>query len=939
MLQLKNIVKTYEVGDNVQTALKGISLNFRDNEFVAILGQSGSGKTTMLNIIGGLDRYSSGDLIINGVSTKKYKDSDWDIYRNNKIGFVFQSYNLIPHQSVLANVEMALTLSGIGKKERKERAIDVLNKVGLSEHIYKKPNQMSGGQMQRVAIARALINNPDILMADEPTGALDSSTSIQIMDLLKKIAEDKLVIMVTHNPELAKKYATRTVNLLDGEIVGDTNPFEDCSISTEPQRQRKVSMSFATALSLSFNNLKTKIGRTLLTAFAGSIGIIGIALILSLSTGMNKYINDIQRETMASYPITISSETIDTSSFLNMRTDVVGELHEDNDSSTSNGIHVSYFNLETSEAFTSSITENNLTKFKQYLDDPESEIKQYIGENGIIYNYNIKFDVFSHDLNGDLVDSDSEAGKDNSIFGSNDDSSQMFSSTSMMNPASMMKNIMGNQSAVNFSEIMSGPSGETVNTIISDSYEMLYGDWPHEYNEVLLILNRNNSLSAEVMYQLGFITDKQYKDAEKAIKDGKTAPDIVLDYDEACEHIFYVIPACDRYIENDNGTFTYIEDPVFNEKELLKDAVELKICGIVKPIEDADNANILTPIGYSYKLTEYVIDHTAQSAVINAQLKTPKINVLNGVQFEPSTEEEKIENAKNYVSSLGISEKASLYQLIMYYSQSSAPTEAGVASSFSGMQMPPAGSTNPSGETEIMPNENTFATMLDVYLSNDPDPKLMLALYDRYIGDASFDDNMEAFGHVTYDTPSSVNIYTDNFENKDSISTCIEHYNESVDKDSRITYTDYVALLTSSLTTIINGISYFLIAFVAISLVVSCIMIGIITHISVMERTKEIGILRALGASKSNISQVFNAETFIIGCCAGVLGIGVSSIALIPLNSIIEAISGIEDLNAILPAGASVILIILSIIITVIGGLLPAKNAAKKDPVVALRTE
>lgn len=590
MLQLKNIIKTYETGDFTQDALRGVSITFRENEFVSILGQSGSGKTTMLNIIGGLDRYTSGDLIINGVSTKEYKDGDWDYYRNNSIGFVFQSYNLIPHQTVLANVEMALTLAGVSRKERRERAIAVLKKVGLADHIHKKPNQMSGGQMQRVAIARALVNNPDILLADEPTGALDSETSIQIMELLKEIAKDKLVIMVTHNPELARKYSTRIVNLLDGRITSDSDPYDEKEEKREKTRHKKISMSFLTALSLSFKNLQTKKGRTLLTAFAGSIGIIGIALILSLSTGMNDYIADVQKDTMSSYPITISDETIDVSGIMGMRGEIVGETRSEDKTETEN------------------------------------------------------------------------------------------------------------------------------------------------------------------------------------------------------------------------------------------------------------------------------------------------------------------------------------------------PSEASA-----GQQTMTAGN--------MTMDESSMAAALDQWLVNDPDQELLVKVYDEYIAGSTYEENMDAFGKVSYEAPSSISIYTDSFENKDAIAACIESYNETADEDARITYTDYVAMLTSSVTTIIDGISYVLIAFVGISLIVSCIMIGIITHISVMERTKEIGILRALGASKRNISQAFNAETFIIGCCAGLLGIGVSILALIPINSLIERFSGITGMTAQLPLTSALLLIALSIVITILGGLLPAKKAAKKDPVIALRTE
>lgn len=925
MLQLKNIVKTYVTGDMKQDALKGVSISFRENEFVSILGQSGSGKTTMLNIIGGLDRYTSGDLVINGVSTKEYKDADWDFYRNNSIGFVFQSYNLIPHQSVLANVEMALTLAGVSKKERKQRAVSVLKKVGLGDHIHKKPNQMSGGQMQRVAIARALVNNPDILLADEPTGALDSETSIQIMELLKEIAKDKLVIMVTHNPELAEKYSTRIVKLLDGRIVNDTNPYSEKEEQVQKIKHKKISMSFFTALSLSFNNLRTKKGRTLLTSFAGSIGIIGIALILALSTGMNAYIADVQKDTMASYPITISDETIDVSSVMGMRGEVIGEMRGENKTETENrtGVFADYKEIETSEKISSSIVENNLTEFKKYLDNPDSEIQQYLGENGIVYTYDVNFSVYSHDADGKLIDSDSEVGDTASpMAGSN-------GKVEIMNKLNGSAALGGGSSsgAANFSELMAGLDGKTASQVITDSYDVLYGTWPEEYNEIILVLNENNGISAGTLYQLGLITEEQYEAAVEKIENGEDADEISFAYEDICGHTFYLVPACDHYIENENGTFTHIDDITLNEEDLLANAVELKITGIIRPKEDAQNASISTAVAYTSKLTDYVITHTDESAVIKAQEADSEINVLTGMEFESTDDEAKANDAKEYLSSLGISEKASFYKLMMYYASSNSETNnAGT-------------SQNGMAAGNVAMDETTMAAALDRWLAGEPDQEILLKVYNEYIAGSTYQDNLKAFGKVSFDAPASISIYTDSFESKDAIAACIERYNETATEETRITYTDYVAMLTSSIITIINGISYVLVAFVAISLIVSCIMIGIITHISVMERTKEIGILRALGASKRNISQVFNAETFIIGCCAGLLGIGVSLLALIPINSIIEKLSGLAELEAQLPITSSIVLIAISILITIIGGLLPAKKAAKKDPVIALRTE
>lgn len=934
MLQLKNIVKTYVTGDLEQKALKGVSISFRENEFVSILGQSGSGKTTMLNIIGGLDRYTSGDLIINGVSTKKYKDADWDFYRNNSIGFVFQSYNLIPHQTVLANVEMALTLAGVSKRERRQRAISVLKKVGLGDHIHKKPNQMSGGQMQRVAIARALINNPDILLADEPTGALDSETSVQIMELLKEIAKDKLVIMVTHNPELAQQYSTRIVKLLDGKIVDDSNPCTESEASVEPRKRKKISMSFFTALSLSFNNLRTKKGRTLLTSFAGSIGIIGIALILALSTGMNTYISDVQKETMSSYPLTISDETIDVSSVMGQRSEIINERRgsDSSESKERSGVYADYRDLETRETMTSSIVENNLTEFKKYLDDPNSEIQQYLGENGVIYTYDVNFSVYSYDTNGTFINSDADT-EDITSSGITSENNNV----NMRNRMGMMSAMLGgnsDSSAGNFSELMVGANGSVVSQVITDSYDVLYGSWPEKYDEVILVLDENNGISAETLYQLGLITSEQYESAAEKIANGEEADKISFDYTEICDHTFYLVPACDQYIENEDGTFTSLEDSVYNEEQLLKNAVELKITGIIRPIESAENADISTAVVYTSMLTDYVIKHTDESAIITAQESSPEINVLNGMEFEVPDDSRKIEDAKTYISAMGVSDKASLYQMMMYYSSQNTKTSANSEQSASAG----AGQAGNNAESMNM-DENAMATAMDQWLKNDPDEEILISFYDEYISGSTYEENMKNFGKVSYDAPSSISIYADSFEDKDAITECIANYNETADEDNQITYTDYVALLTSSITTIINGISYVLIAFVAISLVVSCIMIGIITHISVMERTKEIGILRALGASKRNISQVFNAETFIIGCCAGLLGIGVSLVLLIPINSIIEKISGITGLAAQLPVASSLILIMISILITLIGGLLPAKKAAKKDLVIALRSE
>ena len=920
MLQLKNIVKSYTVGELTQVALKGISLNFRENEFVSILGQSGSGKTTMLNIIGGLDRYDSGDLVINGVSTKKYRDADWDAYRNTSIGFVFQSYNLIPHQNVLSNVEMALTLSGVSRKERRKRAVEVLNKVGLQDHIHKKPNQLSGGQMQRVAIARALINNPDILLADEPTGALDTETSIQIMNLLKQIAEEKLVIMVTHNPELAEAYSTRIVNLKDGQITSDTNPFDAPEGSVEEKltkNQKRVSMSFWTSLGLSFANLRTKIGRTILTSFAGSIGIIGIALILALSTGINQYITRVQKETMTSYPITISSQTIDATSIMQLRGQMMGLSSQKETKEEDGKVHADYQSLKQSDAVANNLIQNNLAEFKKYLDNPASEIHQYVGENGIIYSYNVNFDVYAQNPNQQLINTNIE------LDGGNGNSNR----PRMFNFANMGVN---NQSAKNFSEMVAGTNGQPISSVVTDSYDMVVGYWPTGYNEVVMVLNENNGIPVQSMYQLGFITKEQYTSAKNQLANKQDGEDFTLSYEDMLQKTFYLVPSSDNYVKNENGSYSQIKNPEYDTDGLMNKSIPLKVTGIIRPKEDAKNATINTVVAYTNLLTNYVIDRANESAIVQAQKNTPEINVLNGVRFNATTDEEKIQDTKEYLLNLSEDEKVNMYQLILYYDGKSQNQEINEDSNSFDMNALSKLSMNP---------QSGISGMLENYLNDSPNTTTLLAIYNDYIGGKSLEKNLASFGAVSYESPSSISIYADSFENKDAIGKVIENYNNTVGEDSKISYTDYVALMTSSLTTIINGISYVLIAFVAVSLIVSSIMIGIITYISVMERTKEIGILRALGASKKNISQLFNAETFIIGIFSGIIGIGITLLLLIPINNVIQTVSKIEDLSAVLPLESAGILILISIIITVIGGLIPSRSAAKKDPVEALRTE
>lgn len=906
MLQIKNIKKQYITGDLVQNALNDVSLNLRNNEFVAILGPSGSGKTTLLNIIGGLDHYDSGDLIIKDISTKKYTDRDWDSYRNHTIGFVFQSYNLIPHQTILSNVELALTISGISKSERRKKAIKALEEVGLGDQIHKKPNQMSGGQMQRVAIARALVNNPYILLADEPTGALDSDTSMQVMELLKEVAKERLVVMVTHNPELAQEYATRIVRVKDGVILEDTDPFiiEEEKEVIEHKNMGKSSMSFLTALSLSFNNLRTKKARTFLTAFAGSIGIIGIALILSLSTGVNTYIEDIQKDTMTSYPIAIESQAFDLSGIIESGRENSGNKDQDVNHEL-DAIYSNNTELEMTSSMTTSISENNLTQFKKYLDDENSEIHQFIGENGIVYSYDVKFDAFTYDSENKFINTDGS---------SFEDSNSMAMPPAMGGNSSGMPSVMGgNRSNSNFSELMPGTGNKVISDALKDSYDILYGEWPTKYNEVVLALNKNNEISSKTLYELGILPASEYKKVMKDMDEGK---EVSLEtrqwtYEDIVKQEFYLIPASDKYVKNHYGTFDLIEDEAQLE-ELLDSAVKLQISGVIRQKEDA-NLSINSTLGYTRLLTDYLINYANESVVVKSQLDNKEVNVLNGMTFTPADDSTKVKDAKTYVEQLGISDKASLAISIMKSEN---------------MML---------GQMMAM-GENELASMFDQYLASAGDETL-IKIYDEYISTGNYDDNLSAFGVVSLDAPTSINIYADSFEAKEEISRCIEEYNASASEENKITYTDYVALLMSSITTIIDVISYVLIAFVGVSLVVSSIMIGIITYISVLERTKEIGILRAIGASKGNISQVFNAETFIIGLFSGLIGIAVTLLLLIPTNIVIHSLTDTTTINARLPVSSAFILICLSVILTLIGGLIPAKKAAKKDPVTALRTE
>ena len=932
MLQIKDIHKQYKTGDFVQKALDGVTLNLRDNEFVAILGPSGSGKTTLLNIIGGLDRYDSGDLVINGTSTRQYRDRDWDSYRNHTIGFVFQSYNLIPHQSILANVELALTISGIPKAQRRQRARRALAQVGLGAHVHKKPNQLSGGQMQRVAIARALVNDPDIVLADEPTGALDSDTSVQIMELLKEVARDRLVVMVTHNPELADQYATRIVNLRDGRILDDSDPYVIDETESAPAVHRTMgrsSMSFGTAVALSFNNLKTKMARTVLTSFAGSIGIIGIALILSVSTGVNNYITAIQRDTMTTYPISIDAKSWDLQSLLEQSTaNADGERTDEHDR---DAVYADDSSFTQASTLTSSIAENNLTAFKRYLDDPDSEIQQYVGSNGIHYSYDVKFSVVSRDPDGTLVDADGvdfgdDTGSMSSMMATKSGSMTSMSDVTAMQMSMVTGDTDENAAPSAFGEIMPGEGdGELISPVVTDNYKVVSGAWPAAQDEVVLVADQNNEIPLSTLYELGLLPASDYDDLMKRLDDGEKIDEqtIRIDYDAVLNQPLYLIPACDQYVRGDDGLYSYVGDDADRMGELIDNgtAMPLKIVGVVRPVQDADAANIDGSVGYTHALTDYLIDHTASSPVVTDQQANQTRNVLNGMTFSPSDDATKVADARTYVAGLGVTQKAQL----------AAALAAQAAQA--GMTMDTTGAGTAAAASEEM-----LAQQLDAYLAT-ADDATFIHIYDEYVSTGDYDDNLSAFGVISRDAPSSIRIYCDSFEDKDGVSDAIDQYNADASEQDQITYVDYVGALMSSVTTIVNVITYVLIAFVAVSLVVSSIMIGIITYISVLERTKEIGILRAMGASKHNVSSVFNAETGMIGLCSGLIGVGVTLLLLIPGNAILHHFMGTNEVSGVLPVPGAVALVVLSVVLTLIGGIIPSKKAARQDPATALRTE
>lgn len=926
MLEIKNIVKDYVTGSETVHALKDVSISFRESELVAVLGHSGCGKTTLLNIIGGLDSYTSGDLIINGKSTKKFKNRDWDTYRNHSVGFIFQSYNLIPHQSVLSNVELALTLSGVSKAERRKRAKEALEKVGLGDQIHKRPNQMSGGQMQRVAIARALVNDPDILLADEPTGALDSETSVQIMDLIKEIAADRLVIMVTHNPDLAEQYATRIVKLVDGKIKSDSMPFDGNEPPKEkkPKSSKKTSMSFATALALSRNNLLTKKGRTFLTSFAGSIGIIGIALILSLSNGVQQYINSVEHSTLASYPISIQQETMDYTSLMES---MMGRNESNRENRDPNLVYTNDISTEMVKSMLSEIQTNNLKDFKQYLESNPDNILDSITE--IQYSYSPKLYIYGKDLNENIIRVNPSTVME-AMLGS-----EMSGTISQMGGTySTILGGSGNMNATNFwHELLNNQTTE-------EQYEVLAGRLPESYNEVVFIVNEHNELSDVALYALGLRDQKELSDMMSKFMAGENIEldtgDLTFTYDQLMSMSFRLLTTSDLYKANDKGGYDDMSGDAEYMNSVLEKSPEIKVVGVIKPDSDSllSSANS-GGIGYTHALTEFMIQRTNDSELVKKQLENPKVDVFTGIEFtvdgvekQPMSQEEAFARVMQMMSE---GQQQKLAEM--------------VTKSLSQEQLAQLAQLPPEQQQTALYGMATPATisraMMSV-LTTDQIKELMKLMEEPETTEATYDGNLEKLGLADLAEPSSISIYAKDFDGKEKITRFIKAYNDQKTAEDKpedvINYTDYIGLMISSVSTIIDSISYILIAFVAISLVVSSIMIGIITYISVLERTKEIGILRAIGASKRDISNVFNAETLIVGFAAGAIGIGVTLLLNIPINIIIEHLTGISGMSQ-LPWQGGVILVVISMLLTFIAGLFPATIAAKKDPVEALRTE
>ncbi len=1008
MLELRNIKKDYPMGATVVHALKGVSIQFRRSEFVSILGPSGCGKTTLLNIIGGLDQYTDGDLIINGRSTKSFQDRDWDSYRNHSVGFVFQSYNLIPHQTVLRNVELALTLSGVSRSQRRDRAVEALEKVGLGNQLFKRPSEMSGGQMQRVAIARAIVNNPDIILADEPTGALDTETSVQVMELLKEISKDRLIVMVTHNPPLAEKYSSRIIRVLDGNLISDSNPLTPAELEQERaidnaeleankgKKIRKPSMSFATSFGLSLKNLFTKKGRTTLTAFAGSIGIIGIALILSVSRGMTDYINVMQENALSSYPLSIQATNIDLTSliqtFMNLNTET-GDHDKD-------AVYERPAVQELVSAINNlDVAQNDLKSFKTYLEgqlaDPESSLNGAL--SGIQYSYAIGPQIYTKNPDGEIIHSDTTEMMQQlliSIMGTGAaDASWMTGSSSGSSSSSSaadmtgMSSMMGGSMMTLWQELLPGKDGAAVNDLLTRQYDLIYGSWPSSYDQVVLVVDENNELDDMTLYALGLISQDEMMDIADGSDDASRKDQ--WSYEEICNTDFrLILPSfCYTYDEN-TGLYTDLRDTDAGLKYLYDNGLKLHVTGIIRQNPDVETTMISGKICYTSGLIDYIVDQANQSEAVQAQKASPDRDVLTGLPFasraDSLTKAEKEQEMRAYIDGLDQAGKAQVYVQIM-----SLPDEDMISQQVDQMLADMNRDDMVSTLSQVLTQQmsvsqdqidsyladmsdedlkSTFSQMLTTQMETQytqqvtqqlamlPDAQKVSALelamdgytpdqwaeyYDNIMefSDATYEENLTTLGAIDLDSPSAINLYSASFDSKDAVEAVIADYNATVDELHQISYTDYVGLMMSAVTSIINAITYVLIAFVAISLIVSSIMIGVITLISVQERTREIGILRAIGASKRDVSVMFNAETVIIGFASGLLGVLVTYLLCIPINMVMHAVTKIQTLNAVLPLPAAIILIAISVFLTLISGLIPSRSAAKKDPVVALRSE
>lgn len=855
MLQCKNIIKDYVSGDEIVHALKGVSLSFREHEFVSILGQSGCGKTTFLNIIGGLDHYTSGDLIINGKSTKDYSDKDWDTYRNHQVGFVFQSYNLIMHQSVLSNVELALTLTGVNKEERRKRAIEALNKVGLSDQIHKKPTQMSGGQMQRVAIARAIVNNPDIILADEPTGALDSATSVQIMEILKEISKDKLVIMVTHNPQLADEYSSRIIRLKDGSLVSDSNPFNEQEMNVDMSVLKRPGMSFKMACSLSLNNLMTKKARTFLTSFAGSIGIIGIALIMSLSHGMQSYIDQMENDTMASYPIEIQANSSDMSTLMTTMMGMKKESKEHNDSKIYSRPYVE----DVLESLSSS-KKNNLSAFKSYIESSKG-IEFRKTAKAIEYDYNLNLQVYNENTDSGLVQVSPNG---------------LLDKLGMSDMMSIQSQFMDSSAMTNDQVWLSLPESKKLR---DDEYQLVEGKWPTNYNEVVLEVDENNEITDYALYSLGLLDQDELVKNYQKILNGETdkiSKTNLKSYsvDDILNLKFRLVLNSDLY-QKVNGLWINQSENESYMKDVVSKSPEIKVVGIIKPSDSTVSQPTMGGVYYTKAMEEYVTSKTENAQIVKEQKTNPNINIFTQAEFA-SGQKMSMSNLTNE-------------QMMQLSSMS---------------------------QEELMNYMNTYNENIN----------------------ATYDSNLTKLGVVDYSTPTKISLYASSFDGKEKLGDLITSYNKKQTKSNVITYNDFIGTMLSSVTSVVNIISYVLIAFVSVSLIVSSIMIGIITYISVLERTKEIGILRSIGASKKDITRVFNAETFIIGLISGVLGILITLVLNVPISVVVENMTGVSHI-AKLPVNGAVFLIFIDLVLTILAGLIPSKIASKKDPVEALRSE